>query len=116
MSAYIRVFSMPLTLPAFRREGQARPPAAGELAAVLREAGTNVLRHSRADWCRIRIDREEKVATMTVVNDGADDRGPDDHSHGLRGLADRLAAVGGELRVRRQDAVFTLEVTVPVSS
>ncbi|MFC4020120.1 sensor histidine kinase [Micromonospora sp. GCM10011542] len=88
--------------------------AAAELAAVLREAGTNVLRHSRADWCRIRIDREENVARMTVANDGADDRGPDEHSHGLRGLADRLAAVGGELRVRREDAVFTLEATVPV--
>ncbi|WP_410809149.1 sensor histidine kinase [Micromonospora sp. 067-2] len=91
-------------------------PTAAELAAVLREAGTNVLRHSRADWCRIRIDRNETVARMTVINDGADDRGPDQHSHGLRGLADRLAAAGGELRVRRENAVFTLEATVPVAS
>ncbi|MEK8105396.1 histidine kinase [Micromonospora sp. M12] len=91
-------------------------PVAAELAAVLREAGTNVLRHSRADWCRIRIDREDDVARMTVTNDGADERGPDAHSHGLRGLADRLAAVGGGLRTHREDAVFTLEATVPVSS
>ncbi|WFE99425.1 histidine kinase [Micromonospora sp. WMMD964] len=91
-------------------------PAASELAAVLREASTNVLRHSRAEWCRIHIDREKDVARMTVTNDGADDGGPDEHSHGLRGLADRLAAAGGELRVRRQDAVFTLEATVPVPS
>ncbi|MGI5520743.1 sensor histidine kinase [Micromonospora sp. CA-259024] len=91
-------------------------PVAAELAAVLREAGTNVLRHSRADWCRIRIDREDDVARMTVTNDGADDRGPDAHSHGLRGLADRLAAAGGELRTRRKDAVFTLEAIVPVAS
>ncbi|MEH1165893.1 histidine kinase [Micromonospora sp. CPCC 205539] len=89
--------------------------AAAELAAVLREAGTNVLRHSRAEWCRIHIDREGDVARMTVINDGADDRGPDSHSHGLRGLADRLAAAGGELRVRQEDAVFTLEATVPVT-
>ncbi|MEV4120261.1 histidine kinase [Micromonospora sp. NPDC049645] len=93
------------------------PPAvASELAAVLREAGTNVLRHSRADWCRIRIDREKDMARMTIANDGADGRGPDAHSHGLRGLADRLAAAGGGLHVHRRDAVFTLEVTVPVSS
>ncbi|MGC4773251.1 sensor histidine kinase [Micromonospora sp. DT44] len=91
-------------------------PAATELAAVLREAGTNVLRHSRADWCRIHIVREGNVARMTVTNDGAGGTGPDEHSHGLRGLADRLAAAGGELRVRRQDAVFTLEATVPVPS
>ncbi|MET8233820.1 histidine kinase [Micromonospora sp. NPDC005298] len=99
-----------------RSPSEVPQPAASELAAVLREAGTNVLRHSRADWCRIRIDREENVARMTIVNDGAADRGPDGHSHGLRGLTDRIAAAGGELRVRRQDAVFTLEVTVPVSS
>ncbi|MBQ0901202.1 histidine kinase [Micromonospora sp. U21] len=98
------------------------PPAdlpqsvATELAVVLREAGTNVLRHSRADWCRIHIHREGEVARMTVTNDGVDDRGPDEHSHGLRGLADRLAAVGGELRVRREDAVFILEAIVPVAS
>ncbi|MEU1363516.1 histidine kinase [Micromonospora zamorensis] len=91
-------------------------PAATELAAVLREAGTNVLRHSRAEWCRIHFDRDENGARMTIANDGADDSGPDEHSHGLRGLADRLAAVGGELRVRREDRVFTLEATVPVPS
>ncbi|MDG4810214.1 histidine kinase [Micromonospora sp. WMMD1120] len=90
--------------------------AAIELAAVVREAGTNVLRHSRADWCRIRIEREDDVARMTVANDGADGGDPDAHSHGLRGLADRLAVAGGELRVRREGAVFTLEATVPVAS
>jgi signal transduction histidine kinase len=46
----------------------------------------------------------------------ADDREPDAHSHGLRGLADRLAAAGGELRVRREDTVFTLVATVPVAT
>ncbi|MFG1649829.1 histidine kinase [Micromonospora sp. NPDC049275] len=90
--------------------------AAAELAAVLREAGTNVLRHSQAQWCRIDIDREDSVVRMTVANDGADDRGPDEHSHGLRGIADRIAAVGGELRVHREDAVFTLDITVPAPS
>ncbi|MGS2615052.1 sensor histidine kinase [Micromonospora sp. LZ34] len=98
------------------------PPAdlparvAGELAAVLREASTNVLRHSRAGWCRIEITQEDGVARMTVTNDGAADRGPDERSNGLRGLTDRLGAVGGRLRVRREDTVFTLEATVPVTS
>ncbi|MEU1589835.1 histidine kinase [Micromonospora sp. NPDC005710] len=101
------VLPLPVDLP---------QPAAVELAAVLREASTNVLRHSRADWCRIRIDREDDVARMTVANDGADGGGPDAHSHGLRGLAERLAAAGGELRVRREDAIFTLEATVPAAS
>ncbi|MFC0505848.1 sensor histidine kinase [Micromonospora costi] len=91
------------------------PAAAGDLAAVLREAGTNVLRHSRAGWCRIEIVRDGDTARMTVTNDGAADRAPDGRSNGLRGLADRLATTGGRLRVRREENVFTLEATVPVA-
>lgn len=91
--------------------------AATQLAAVLREAGTNVLRHSRAGWCRIEIAQEDDVARMTVTNDGVTAPAePDRHSHGLRGLADRLASTGGRLRTRCVDGVFTLEATVPTAA
>ncbi|MER5335430.1 histidine kinase [Micromonospora sp. NPDC002717] len=97
--------------------GELPAEAAAQLAAVLREAGTNVLRHSRAGWCRIEIDQEADVARMTVTNDGAGAAGaPDRHSHGLRGLAERLAAAGGELRTHQEDGVFTVEATVPTAS
>ncbi|WP_245724558.1 sensor histidine kinase [Micromonospora citrea] len=97
--------------------GELPAEAAAQLAAVLREAGTNVLRHSRAGWCRIEIDQEADVARMTVTNDGARvASAPDRHSHGLRGLAERLAAVGGELRTHREDGIFTVEATVPTAS
>lgn len=87
--------------------------ASAQLAAVLREAGTNVLRHSRAGWCRIEVRVEDEVARMTVRNDGVCGGGPDARSHGLTGLAERLATVGGTLAVRRDDDVFTVEATVP---
>ncbi|RIV41616.1 histidine kinase [Micromonospora radicis] len=97
--------------------GELPAEAATQLAAVLREAGTNVLRHSRAGWCRIEIVQEEGVARMTVTNDGvADSAAPDRHSHGLRGLADRLATTGGQLRTRRADGVFAVEATVPTAA
>ncbi len=93
------------------------PEAATQLAAVLREAGTNVLRHSRAGWCRIEITREDGVARMTVTNDGvATTAAPDRHSHGLSGLADRLAGAGGHLHTRCADGVFTLVATVPAGA
>ncbi|MGC5019121.1 sensor histidine kinase [Micromonospora sp. DT47] len=96
--------------------GELPAAAATELAAVLREAGTNLLRHSRAGWCRIEITREDGVATMTVSNDGAGaDVGPDGHSHGLRGLAERLSAAGGTLWTSRDSDIFTLRATVPVA-
>jgi two-component system sensor histidine kinase DesK len=90
------------------------PEIADQLAAVLREAGTNLLRHSRASWCRIEITQDQGGVRMTVANDGAHGGGPDRHSYGLRGLAERLAGVGGVLRTHREDGVFTLEANVPV--
>ncbi|WP_431879847.1 sensor histidine kinase [Micromonospora marina] len=96
--------------------GEVPGPVAADLAAVLREAGTNVLRHSRAGWCRIEIIREDGVVTVTVRNDGVrDDGGPDPLSGGLRGLADRLAPAGGRVRAHVADGVFSLVATVPVT-
>ncbi|MEU0078365.1 histidine kinase [Micromonospora tulbaghiae] len=96
--------------------GEVPAPIAADLAAVLREAGTNVLRHSRAGWCRIEITREDGLVTLTVRNDGVrDDGGPDRLSGGLRGLADRLAPAGGRVRAHAADGVFSLVATVPVT-
>lgn len=93
--------------------GDALPAdVASQLVPVLREASTNVLRHSRAGWCTIDITRKGEHVRMTVANDGAAGAGSDSYSFGLRGLSDRLAYVGGVLRTRLQDGVFTLEATV----
>jgi two-component system sensor histidine kinase DesK len=93
-------------------DGVLPPPVAAPLAAVLREASTNVLRHSRAAWCTIDIVRAGPEFMMTVVNDGAGDAAPDRHSHGLHGLAERLAESGGVLRTRAADGRFTVEAVV----
>ncbi|MBY8874314.1 histidine kinase [Micromonospora sp. PLK6-60] len=96
-------------------DGELPARAAADLAAVLREAGTNVLRHSRAGWCRIDVEREDDMITMTVRNDGAAAGAPDEHSHGLRGLAERLAAGGGGLAAGRDGDEFVLRARVPVT-
>lgn len=88
------------------------PGLAGPLVPVLREATTNVMRHSRAQWCAIEVVREQTSATMTVTNDGVTGAGPDLHSNGLRGLADRLGDSGGSLRTWEHEGVFTLVATV----
>ena len=87
-------------------------PASVPLAAVLREASTNMLRHSAAAWCTMDIVSTGAETTMTVVNDGAGPAVPDPHSHGLRGLAERLAESGGTLRTRAADGRFTVEAVV----
>lgn len=93
--------------------GELRSEIATQLAPVLREASTNVLRHSKAGWCTIEITQLGSEVRLVVVNDGAAGTGPDRHSFGLRGLADRLADAGGTLHTREENGVFTLEAIVP---
>ncbi|MFD2082486.1 two-component system, NarL family, sensor histidine kinase DesK [Actinopolymorpha cephalotaxi] len=95
--------------------GELPVEVATAFALTLREAGTNVLRHSRATWATIEIARAANQATLTVSNDGADRSGPDRHSFGLRGVADRLADLGGSLHVEEVNDVFTLTATVPTA-
>jgi two-component system sensor histidine kinase DesK len=90
------------------------PAEASHLVPVLREAVTNMLRHSRAVHCTIDVDASADQVRMVVLNDGVADRAPDRYSHGLRGLTDRLAEVGGTLNAESNDGTFTLTAEVPV--
>lgn len=89
--------------------------SAAQLAIALREACTNVLRHSTARWCTIEINQDTREVRMTIANDGAGAAASDRLSSGLHGAAERLGGVGGTLRTRREGDVYTLDVTVPIS-
>lgn len=74
-------------------------------ALALREATTNVLRHSDAT-------RVEIVATpdrLAITNDGASEAVPG-RGTGLTSLTERIGAGGGRLAVAREGDRFTLEV------
>jgi signal transduction histidine kinase len=76
-----------------------RLPAPVESAAyfVVSEALTNVVRHSGADRAGVGIRRDNGRLLVEVRDDGAG--GADAAGSGLRGLADRVAALDGTLRV-----------------
>ncbi|MET8542910.1 histidine kinase [Kitasatospora sp. NPDC004799] len=84
---------------------------------VIREATTNVLRHSEAGRCLIRLRTEDGRAVLELENDGVPDVPfPSQGSGtGLRGLRERLAAHDGELTVPPAGAgVFRMLATVPL--
>jgi signal transduction histidine kinase len=76
-----------------------RLPEPVEAAAyfVVAEALTNVVRHSGADRAEIGIRRDNGRLLVEVSDDGAG--GADTEGSGLRGLADRVAALDGSLQV-----------------
>jgi signal transduction histidine kinase len=76
-----------------------RFPADLESAAwfVVAEAVTNAVKHSGAEQVAVQVLRATESLCVRVTDEG---RGAADPAgHGLRGLADRVAAAGGSLRI-----------------
>ena len=76
------------------------PDAEAALAWCLREAVTNVVRHSGARTCRIGLTRRGGTLSLEVRDDGRGNVGDGPSGTGLRGMSERLCAVGGSLELR----------------
>jgi two-component system sensor histidine kinase DesK len=91
------------------------PAGEGALAWALREAVTNVVRHSGAGMCVVALDTVADSARLTVSDDG---RGPSPHDrpgNGLTGLTERLILAGGTVRTEQAgDGGFRLTAVVPL--
>lgn len=82
------------------------------LALALREAVTNVLRHARAARVEVELHADGSHAELLIVDDGRG--GADDSGHGLAGMRERLAAVGGTLVIDSPPGAGTrLRLRVP---
>jgi signal transduction histidine kinase len=77
-----------------------RFPAAIEVTAyfVVAEALTNVTRYAGASTARVDASAGDDGLTVTVTDDGRGGADPG-RGTGLRGLADRVAAIGGSLEI-----------------
>ncbi|MDT6988319.1 sensor histidine kinase [Streptomyces lusitanus] len=99
--------------------GDAPEDAESALAWALREAVTNVVRHSGARRCAVDVVRRQTldgpVLELSVEDDGA---GGSSYvpGNGLRGLGERLAAVGGTLDAGPVRHGFRLTARVPVET
>jgi two-component system sensor histidine kinase DesK len=99
--------------------------AEAALAWCLREAVTNVVRHSGAKHCRISLTSQADTVALVVSDDGhgyVPPIGPGarlagliaEAGTGLRGMSERLRAVGGSLELRPDGRPgFCLTATVP---
>ncbi|MFV2172247.1 response regulator [Actinomadura sp. LOL_016] len=85
------------------------------MVTVLREAVTNVLRHSAARRCLLEASRGGDRVRLRVVNDGTGDVPPGPPGQGVANLTARVGALGGTLRVRHlPDGAFELALLQPV--
>lgn len=103
-------------------------PAAGVLAMCLREAATNIVRHSQAHSVWMRGVQEHKRICLAVADDGKGcTQGPQEvQGFGLRGMRARLASIGGELHIwsngqplmgtEKSSYKFTGKIATPMDS
>lgn len=92
------------------------PDADRALAWVVREAVTNVLRHSGAGTCSIAVRRTGAHLALTVKDDGVGGPVvPAERQGGLDGLRRRLGAVGGWLEAGPHGDGFLLTAQVPAT-
>jgi signal transduction histidine kinase len=94
------------------------PRARGELIQLVREALSNVTRHSRASRLEIALARVGDDLVLEIADNGVGfdptNLAPGRH-HGLANLRDRAAAAGGRLEIDTRPAVGTrLVVQLPV--
>ena len=103
------------------------PDAEAALSWVVREGVTNVLRHSRARRCAIGLERCEDRVAVEIRDDGRAEAGRWGRTRetdgqadgrigsGLRGLEERVRALGGEIESGPgPGAGFRLAVSLPV--
>ncbi|MET0233359.1 MAG: histidine kinase [Kibdelosporangium sp.] len=91
------------------------------LATVLREGITNLLRHSKAEFCEISVRQVGGTVTIEMINDGVPDSPVDSREHngpggnGIHNLSARVTELGGELTTEFQDNNrFRLHATLPL--
>lgn len=96
-------------------DAKALPPEERALfGLVIREATTNILRHSEATTVTLRLARSGVGSVLTVLNDGVCD-GNDARTggSGIDGLSRRFETVGGGIEARREGSSFRLTARTP---
>jgi two-component system, NarL family, sensor histidine kinase DesK len=86
------------------------------LGLMMREATTNVLRHSQARHTDVDYRVEAGMARLRVCNDGAVAGPSASRGTGLDVLAERLAAVGGTLTWEHDSDRFVVAASLPLDA
>nr|WP_306204179.1 histidine kinase [Actinoplanes sp. RD1] len=90
------------------------PAAVDEVAyRVVQEGVTNVVRHAEASRVEVSVTEEGGRLRITVADDGSR-TAAGASGHGLAGLAERAAELGGRVRTRRGPRGFVLEAELPL--
>ncbi|MCY9369970.1 sensor histidine kinase [Bacillus haynesii] len=83
------------------------------VSMCIREAATNIVKHSRATHCTISISQTDDKISITIKDDGMGMNQQTPFGNGLRGMKERLALIDGALDVSTHNGTV-LNITVPI--
>jgi len=83
------------------------------LALVVREAITNVLRHAHATRCRMTLQETSGAYHLEIRDDGRGGAHPE--GMGMRGIRERVAAIGGEVSWSAGPGTI-LTIVIPIAA
>ncbi len=81
------------------------------LALAVREAVTNVVRHSKAQICRMRLEQQNGSCRLEIHDDGVGISSAE--GNGLRGMRERVEMLGGTLERSSQSGTMLI-ITLPL--
>ena len=85
-----------------------------ELAIILKEAVTNILKHSNASKASVKISKEQSDLVMQISDDGVGFSSNTNHQgFGLKGMRERIAKLSGSLKIESQSGT---KVTIMLSA
>ena len=84
---------------------------------LVQESLTNVLRHARARTATVTLDHGPGELTVTVADDGTGAGDVPTNGHGLQGMRERVALLGGRLSAGNRDGGgFAVSAVLPVAA
>lgn len=83
------------------------------VSMCIREAATNIVKHSRATHCTISISQTDEKISITIKDDGMGMDQQTPFGNGLRGMKERLALIDGALDVSTHNGTV-LSIAVPI--
>lgn len=82
----------------------------------LKEAVTNIVKHSQASQCHIEIDEKDEQIVLIIEDNGIGinlDNNRRFDGHGLKGMAERLEFVNGDMKIVQKEQGTRLEIFIP---
>ena len=84
-----------------------------DLALILRELVTNIIKHAHAHRVRIRVDCEQDLLGLHVKDDGRGFQKQEHQGSGLKGITQRVERLGGKLELSTQHGT-DIQIRIPL--